>query len=401
MREARKDLVSTPVTEHPSSESARTSCRVDLSALCANLDAIRGLLAPTVEVLAVVKDDAYGHGSVETARALAAHGVRRFGVATLAEGARLRRSGLAADVVVLGSIYPDDAAALFEHSLTPVISNLPVLRSLEAFGAERGRRIACHLKVDTGMGRLGLLADHVEEWLPELRGLGAVELRGVMSHFAEAEEPDSPSCRGQLAAFRRTLARLRAEGHAPAVVHMANSAAVVGLPEAHFDMVRPGGMLYGIFSHPPLARRIRLTPVLTWKTSVLQLKKVPKDFRVSYGGAFVPRRESLIATLPVGYASGYKRSLSNKAAVLVRGRRAPVMGRVTMDLTMVDVTDIGGVQPGDEVVLLGEQGGEAISAEEMAGWADTISYEILTSISPGIPRTYIREKEGRGTLGQG
>lgn len=401
MREARKDLVSAPVTEHPSNESARTSCRVDLSALCANLDAIRGLLAPTVEVMAVVKDDAYGHGSVETARALAAHGVRRFGVANVAEGARLRRSGLAADVVVLGSIYPDDAAALFEHSLTPVISNLPVLRSLEAFGAERGRRIACHLKVDTGMGRLGLLADHVEEWLPELRGLGAVELRGVMSHFAEAEEPDSPSCRGQLAAFRRTLARLRADGHAPAVVHMANSPAVVGLPEAHFDMVRPGGMLYGIFSHPPLARRIRLTPVLTWKTSVLQLKKVPKDFRVSYGGAFVTRRESLIATLPVGYASGYKRSLSNKAAVLVRGRRAPVMGRVTMDLTMVDVTDIGGVQPGDEVVLLGEQGGEAISAEEMAGWADTISYEILTSISPGIPRTYIREKEGRGTLGQG
>ena len=401
MREARKDFVSTPVTEHPSSESARTSCRVDLSALCANLDAIRGQLAPTVEVMAIVKDDAYGHGSVETARALAAHGIRRFGVANVAEGARLRRAGLAADVVVLGSIYPDDAAALFEHSLTPVISNLAVLQSLEAFGAERGQRIACHLKVDTGMGRLGLLADDVEEWLPELRGLGAVELHGVMSHFAEAEEPDAPSCRGQLAAFRRTLARLRAEGHAPAVVHMANSAAVVGLPEAHFDMVRPGGMLYGIFSHPPLARRIRLTPVLTWKTRVLQLKKVPSNFRVSYGGAFVTRRESLIATLPVGYASGYKRSLSNKAAVLVRGRRAPVMGRVTMDLTMVDVTDIGGVQPGDEVVLLGAQGGEAISAEEMAGWADTISYEILTSISPGIPRTYIREKEGRGTLGQG
>ena len=389
------------MTAHPSSESAHTFCQVDLSALCANLDALRSRVGPAVEVLAVVKDDAYGHGAVESAQALAAHGVRRFGVATIEEGARLRRSGLDADVVVLGSFYPEDAAALFEHSLSPVISNLAVLRSLEAFGAERGLRIACHLKVDTGMGRLGLLADHMEEWLPELRGLRAVELQGIMSHFAESEEPDSPSCRGQLAAFRRTLARLRAEGHAPALVHMANSAAVVGVPEAHFDMVRPGGMLYGIFSHPPLARRIRLTPVLTWKTRVLQLKKVPGNFRVSYGGTFVTRRESLIATLPVGYAAGYKRSLSNKAAVLVRGRRAPVAGRVTMDLTMVDVTDIGGVQSGDEVVLLGAQGGEAISAEEMAGWADTISYEITTSISPGIPRTYIREKEERGTRGQG
>ena len=187
----------------------------------------------------------------------------------------------------------------------------------------------------------------------------------------------------------RTLERIRAAGHEPFLAHMANSAAIMGLPEARFDMVRPGGMLYGIYSHPPLAELVRLAPVLTWKTRVLQLKTLPKHSPISYGGTFTTCRESVIATLPVGYADGYKRSLSNKAAVLIRGRRAPVVGRVTMDLTMADVTDIAGVQPGDEATLLGTQGDDNISAEEMAAWADTISYEILTSINPHTPRRYV------------
>lgn len=341
-----------------------------------------------VEVLAVVKADAYGHGDIATARALCDEGVRRLGVATVEEGVRLRESGIEAAIVVLGSIYPGDAAALVRHSLDPVVPNLDLLRHLDAFGAGHGVDIPCHLKLDTGMGRLGLLPDAVGEWLPELGALRAVKLQGVMSHFAKAEEPESPSSRAQLRAFRQTLEIMRAAGHGPAPAHMANSAAIMGLPEARFDMVRPGGMLYGIYSHPPLAERVRLAPALTWKTRVLQLKTLPKHSPISYGGTFVTGRKSVIATLPVGYAGGYKRSLSNRAEVLIGGQRAPVAGRVTMDLTMVDVTDIAGVRPGDEVVLLGTQGGEAISAEEMAGWADTISYEILTSISPGIPRCY-------------
>lgn len=377
-----------------------TFCRVDLSAVDANLRAVRGLAGPDVTILAVVKADAYGHGDLEVVRTLSGQGVRHFAVATVEEGVRLRESGVEGAVVVLGSLPPESTAALFEHSLTPVIPNLDVLKRLEAFGHERGLTIAGHLKVDTGMGRLGLLPDDIEAWLPELNGLEAVRLQGLLSHFARAEEPGSPATRGQLAAFRQVLDRLRAAGHAPALAHMANSTATVLLPEAHFDMVRPGGMLYGLFSHPPLAQHIRLAPALTWKTRVLQVKTVPRDTPVSYGGTFTTRRRSVIATLPVGYADGYKRALSNRSAVLVRGRRAPVVGRVTMDLTMADVTDIAGVQPGDEVVLLGPQGGDTISAEEMAGWADTISYEILTSISPRTPRDYFRDEEGRGTRGQ-
>ena len=376
----------------PPTKPAETCCLVDLSALRANLGTVRRLVGARVEILAVVKADAYGHGDVESARALCDEGVRRLGVATVAEGVRLRESGIEAAILVLGSVYPGDTVSLVRYSLDPVVPNLDLLRHLEAFGAEHGVDIPCHLKLDTGMGRLGLLPDGIEEWLPELGRLRTVKLQGIMSHFAKAEEPESPSCRGQLRAFRQTLERIRAAGHGPAPAHMANSAAVLGLPEAHFDMVRPGGMLYGIVSHPPMAEHARLAPALTWKTRVLQLKTLPKHSAVSYGGTFTTRRQSIIATLPVGYADGYKRSLSNKAAVLIRGQRALVVGRVTMDLTMADVTDIAGVQPGDEVVLLGTQAGETISAEEMAGWADTISYEILTSISPHIPRYYIRNE---------
>ena len=372
----------------PIDKAAGTCCIVDLSALRANLRTVRRLVGPDVEVLAVVKADAYGHGDIETARALCAEGVGRLGVATVAEGVRLREAGVDAAVLVLGSLYPGDAAALVRHSLDPVVASLDLLRHLDAFGAMHGAEIPFHLKLDTGMGRLGLLPDAIEEWLPELDGLAAARLQGVMSHFARAEEPESQSCRGQLLAFRRTLKRIRAAGHDVPLVHMANSAAIMGLPEARFDMVRPGGMLYGIYSHPPLAELFRLAPVLTWKTRVLQLKTLPKHSPISYGGTFVTSRESVIATLPVGYADGYKRSLSNKATVLIRGLRAPVVGRVTMDLTMADVTAIDGVQPGDEVVLLGTQDGETVSAEEMAGWADTISYEILTSIGTSVPRHY-------------
>ena len=384
----------------PIHKAAGTCCLVDLPALRANLDTVRRIVGADVEILAVVKADAYGHGDIETARTLCEEGVRSLGVATVAEGVRLRKAGIEAAILVLGGFAPVDAGALVRHSLNPVVANLDLLRHLDAYGSRHGVEFPCHLKLDTGMGRLGLLSDAIDDWLPELGGLRAVRLLGVMSHFAGAEEPASPSCRGQLRAFRQALERIRAAGHPRAMAHMANSAAIIVLPEARFDMVRPGGMLYGIFSHPPLAEHVRLAPVLTWQTRVLQLKTLPKDSPVSYGGTFVTRRESVIATLPVGYADGYKRSLSNRAAVLVRGRRAPVVGRVTMDLTMADVTDIGGVQPGDEVVLLGRQGGETIAAEEMAGWAETISYEILTSISPKIPRDYIRDREERETRGQ-
>lgn len=373
--------------------SPPTFCRVDLSALRSNLRYLRERVGEDVCILAVVKANAYGHGDVEIANALSNEGVTHFGVATAPEGVRLRRAGITDTIVVLGGIYPEDLPVLLDHSLTPVVTETRILRQLDALSAARHQRIGCHIKIDTGMGRLGWLADRPQEWVPELARLDAVEVSGVMSHFAIAECRESPSRMRQLAGFQKALRLLREAGVEPRWAHMANSAALLTFPEAHFNMVRPGGTLYGLFSHPALAQGLPLKPVLSWLSRVVQVKRIPKGHPISYGEQFVTMRESVIATISVGYAEGFKRALSNKGAVLVRGRRAPIVGLVTMDLTMVDVTDIAGVQQGDEVVLLGAQCEQAVSAEEMAAWADTISYEILTSISATIPRYYIDEEE--------
>jgi len=381
------------VKPHSPNKLAATFCRVNLSVLRRNVDCLRNHLDAGVQILAVVKANAYGHGDIEIAQALSKNSVQHFGVATVAEGVRLRQAGINDAIVVLGGLYTEDLTPLLEHSLTPVVTEYAILKTLDAVAAARNQRIECHLKVDTGMGRLGWLADTVHEWLPELEGLQAVKIHAVMSHFAIAEGIESPSRHRQLASFHKVLAALKRAGHEPVLAHMANSAALLTFPESHLDMVRPGGTLYGIFSHPPLSRANSLEPVLSWYSRVLQVKQIQRNKPVSYGETFVTTRDSVIATLSVGYSDGLKRSLSNKGWVLVRGQRAPIVGLVTMDLTMVDVTDIAGVQHGDEVVLLGTQGRENISAEEMAGWADTISYEILTSISSTIPRTYIDEEE--------
>ena len=245
-----------------------------------------------------------------------------------------------------------------------------------------------HLKIDTGMGRIVLLAAEFNSWLPKIKTLKALKIEGVFSHFSHAESVEGSYTRQQLRTFQGIVERLRAEGISPSLVHLANSAATITLPQAYFDMVRPGLMLYGIYPSPAMASQICLKPVLSWKTRILQLKKVPAGSSISYGQTFVTKRESFIATLPIGYADGYPRLLSNRGEVLVTGKRAPVAGRVCMDLTMIDVTDIGKIQQGDEVVLLGRQGDAEISANDMAPWAYTISYEILTSIGARIPRIH-------------
>jgi alanine racemase len=242
-----------------------------------------------------------------------------------------------------------------------------------------------HLKIDTGMGRLGLRAGEPDIWLPKLK---ALRIAGVFSHFSTAESVDGDYTKKQLEVFTGVVTRLRAAGMT-ALFHFANSAATITQPAAYFDMVRPGIMLYGAYPSPAMAQQIVLKPVLSWHTKILQLKKVPAGTSISYGQTFVTKRESLIATLPVGYADGYQRVLSNRGEVLVRGKRAPVAGRVCMDLTMLDVTDIRNVQQGDEVVLLGRQGNAEITADEMAAWANTISYEIFTSIGARVPRIHI------------
>jgi alanine racemase len=267
------------------------------------------------------------------------------------------------------------------------------LKGLDDAAHARGAVLNVHIKIDTGMGRLGFLPTESDSWLPSLNRLRALKIEGVFSHFSQAESVQGDYTRKQLCLFQDILARLRAAGAAPPLAHLANSAATITMPEAYFDMVRPGIMLYGAYPAPEMANNIELKPSLSWKTRIMQLKRVPGGTSISYGQTFITQRDSLIATLPVGYADGFPRLLSNRGEALVKGARAPVAGRVCMDLTMIDVTDIAGVQPGDEVVLLGRQNDGEITADEMAGWANTISYEIFTSISARVPRIYANSQE--------
>lgn len=370
-----------------------TFCSIDLAALRWNFRQVRKKVGCKVQVLSVVKANGYGHGARHIAKTLSAAGSDAFGVATLEEGVELREAGIRSPIVILAGFYPAQLDQFLRHRLIPVAIEPDGLRRLETLARKRGASLGFHLKIDTGMGRIGFPASELDSWLPELSGLKALRLAGVFSHFSHAEDVGGSYTQNQVKIFRAAVERLRAAGYNPPLIHLANSAAVITLPGAHFSMVRPGLMLYGIYPSAEMARRIMLKPVLSWKSRILQLKRLPKGSSVSYGRTFVTKRESRIATLPVGYADGYHRLLSNRGAVLVRGRRAPIVGRVCMDLTMVDVTDIRGVRQGDEVVLLGKQGRNTISADEMAAWAATISYEILTSISARVPRVYHSLKE--------
>jgi alanine racemase len=365
-----------------------TACFVDHAALRWNLGQIRARVGAGVKILSMVKANAYGHGAPAVALTLAGAGGDAFGVATLEEGIELRRAGIGAPILVLAGAYEDQLEEFFSHSLTPVVHDLKRTKQLEKTLQQRGAGLSVHLKIDTGMGRLGLAAAEMEQWLAEVKKLKALRIEGVFSHFSHAESVEGDYTRRQLEVFNGVVERLRAANIRPSVVHFANSAATITLPAAYFHMVRPGIMLYGVYPAPAMAGQIVLKPALAWKTKILQLKKVPSGASISYGQTFITKRESLIATLPIGYADGYPRLLSNRGEVLVGGRRAAVAGRVCMDLTMIDVTDIRNVKQGDEVVLLGRQGDAEISADQIAAWANTISYEILTSISARVPRIH-------------
>jgi alanine racemase len=365
-----------------------TVCFIDLAALRWNLHQVKAKVGPTVKILSMVKANAYGHGAPAVAKALADQGGYAFGVATLEEAIELRQAGIHQPILVVTGVYLEQLGQFIEHRLTPVAHDLEALKLLDRAAQGRGAALNVHIKIDTGMGRLGFLPAEIDSWLPSLKKLKALKIEGVFSHFSRAESVQGDYTQKQLRIFQDVVARLRSQGIAPPLAHLANSAATITLPEAYFDMVRPGIMLYGPYPSPAMMSQIELKPVLSWKTRITQLKKVPCGTSISYGQTFVTQRESFIATLPVGYADGYHRLLSNRGEVLIKGNRAPVAGTVCMDLTMVDVTDIAGVQPGDEVVLLGRQGDQEITADELAGWTNTISYEILTSISARVPRIY-------------
>jgi alanine racemase len=338
--------------------------------------------------LAVVKANGYGHGAVAAARAFVEAGAAALGVATLEEGAELRGAGLGVPILLLGGMVPGQEDDVLALDLTPAVWDLDIARALGARAAAQGRRVSVHIKVDTGMGRLGVLPGDVAAVGRVLATLAGIDVEGVFSHLACAEDVSGPAVAEQVRLFAAAVEDLAAAGVRPPRRHLSNSAAVMTLPPAHASMVRPGIMLYGVAPDPALAGRVRFEPAMCFRTVVLQCKRVPTGTPVSYGHTFRTVRPSVLATIAVGYADGYPRLLSNRASVLVRGRRAPVVGRVCMDLTVVDVTDIEGVCAGDEVVLWGCKGGAEIAVNEVALWADTISYELLTGVTARVPRVY-------------
>lgn len=365
-----------------------TACFIDHDAVRWNFRQIKQKVGPRVDVLSMVKANAYGHGAPAIAKTLAAEGSSAFGVATVGEAIELREHGIRQPILIVAGTYPEDAGALLKFDLIPVVHDATTLQRLEEAVRSAGRTLDIHVEVDTGMGRSGFLAAELDSWLPRLKNLACLRVAGIFSHFSDAETPNEAYTENQLRCFESAIERIRAGGIGSSVVHMAKSAALITVQASHFDLVRPGLALYGIYPAPELKTEIDLKPVLSWKTRILQLKRVPEGASLGYGRTFVTKRVSVIGTLPLGYADGYHRLLSNRAFVLVHGKRAPVAGRISMDLTTVDLTDIDEVEQGDEVVLLGRQGGATISADEMAFWAETISYEILTSIGARVPRIH-------------
>ena len=365
-----------------------TLCVIDHRALRWNFKQIRSLVGARVKILSMVKANGYGHGAVAVAKTLADAGSDAFGVATVEEGIELRRARIKQPILVLAGVYLEQLEQFLNHRLTPVVHEVATLKALEKRLRQLKAIMPVEIEVDTGMGRIGFPTDTTDAWLPLLAKLELVKLQGVFSHFSDAESANQRYTEKQINRFRQVLARLADAKVIHRSSHMAKSAAIITEPTAHFSMVRPGLILYGMYPATALKKQIELKPVLSWQTRIIQLKRVPTGTSVGYGRTFVTKRNSLIATLPVGYADGYRRLFSNRAQVLVRGKRAPVVGRVSMDLTTIDVTDIRNVHQGDAVVLLGGQGGAEIGADEIAGWANTISYEIFTSIGARVPRIH-------------
>jgi alanine racemase len=360
-----------------------TFAAIDAAGLRANLGAVRAALPAHVAVLAVVKANAYGHGAALVAPIFEAAGADYLGVATIEEAVELRSAGVRKPTLVLTGATAGDVDACHEHQLSIALLHREMVPELA--GAPGSTPLHVHIKIDTGMGRIGVLPADLPALLDDVRRTGRFHIDGIFSHFANADSVDRQYSDYQLKVFRQALETAAAAGARPRWVHIANSAATLSHPDAHFTMVRPGIILYGI---PPGPRFTGdgFRPAMRLVTHILELKVVPSGFPVSYGQTFVTRRPSLIATLPIGYADGYSRRLSNRAAVLIRGQRAPVVGAVCMDLTMVDVTEVSGVELGDEVVLWGWQNGAEISVTEVAAWQETIAYEVLTGVGQRVPR---------------
>ena len=363
---------------------------IDLDALRNNYRLVREQLPDGVQVMCVIKADAYGHGILECARALAQAGAQHFAVAIPEEGVLLREHAIGGEILVLGAAMPRAASEAIRYDLSQTVFTPEMVELIEAEAARQGKEAKVHIKVDTGMNRIGLRTREEADALAEaIARCPHVKAAGVYTHMAAADEPAAD---GTLNAYSKMqlerFHELRSCFDASIPAHAANSALSLLAPQPELALVRAGIVLYG---YPPVASRADFRTVMSWQTEVVHVKTVHAGEHIGYGCTYRAEREMRVATVAVGYGDGYHRACSNGGMMLVHGRRAPIVGRVCMDQTMLDVTGIPGVVPGDEAVILGRQGNEVIDAEEIARWADTIGYEVLLSIAPRVPRLY----EGR------
>jgi len=365
-----------------------TWAEVNLKAVAYNYKQVRRIVGKDINIMVVVKANAYGHGTVEISGVLEKLGVNYLGVATTDEAMRLRDHGIKAPVLVLGSVLPDEVRAAIEKEITLTLCSDDLLAAIKRESESCGLKAKVHIKIDTGMGRIGIWHEEALNFIKNIaQDEKNITVEGIYTHFSSAGRDDFFT-NYQIEAFEKLLAQLDGFDIRIPLRHAANSIATVDFKRSYLNLVRPGLIIYGMYPKHTFPRLIKLKPVLALKTKIVYIKETPPGRSISYGRTYVTQKHTKIATLPIGYADGYARNLSNRAEALVRGRRAPVVGKVTMDQTMIDVGHIKGAKVGDEVVLIGKQGREEVRTEKLARLAGTIAYEFVCGISSRVPRIY-------------
>ena len=378
---------------------------IDLQSIAHNCQAIRRLIGPDTEIMAVVKADGYGHGAVQTAQTVLENGASQLGVARAHEGIELRKSGIKAPILVFGYTSPQDTKQLIDYDLIQTLYDLKIASAFSQAAVSLNKYLKVQIKIDTGMGRLGLMAMPINAKVKEpvnprcaqdiqkIYSMPGLVFQGIYTHFARADHIDKRHTQEQLDCFLHLTNSLEKSGYSIPNRHAANSAAVLDLPETYLDMVRPGIILYGLYPSRHVDHsKIQLQPAMTLKTRIAQLKDVPKGYPISYGSTYTTRSPTKLATLAVGYSDGYKRLLSSRGEMLVHGQRAPVVGRICMDQVILDIGHIEGVTAEDEVVIFGKQKGNEISVNEIAEACSTINYEIVSTIMARVPRIYNKDQ---------
>lgn len=391
----------------------QTRVVVDLGAVAHNIRGLKRFLSPETKFMAVVKADAYGHGAVQVARTVLENGTDWLAVARISEALELREAGIDGPILLFGDVLPEQVPFLAAHDIRVTLTCLETARVIAAAAKGNNNTLKVHVKVDTGMGRLGILHDQFatpdqfikpdsslasplqcSEEILAIHNLKGIEIEGIYTHLANADARDKAHTQRQISRFELLVKELAQKGLAPPVIHAANSAALIDMPQAHFNMVRPGIAIYGLWpSGETDQTRVCLKPAMSIRSKIIHLKTVSKGFKISYGSTHVTQISTCIATIPIGYADGYNRRLSSKGEMIVRGSKARITGRVCMDFTMIDVGHIPDCRPGDEVIIMGSQGNETISADDIARTIGTINYEITASLTKRMPICYIHPGE--------